>query len=401
MPPLYDRLLATNAAAHLGDQLALAALPLTAVVVLGAGPGLVGALVAVQGLAWLVVSLPAGVWVDRFSRGGLIAAGQALACVAFLAAAAAAELGSPIALGVAVFLGSTGAVILVLAAMALVPDLVARDALAKANARLELARALTALGAPALAGLLAQRGMPQMAFLLAALAAAVSAWAATRLRDRAAKTHAARPRLSAAIREGAAFAIRHELLRGIVLCAVCWNFAFFALMAVGVPYALQRIGLDAAAIGLMQSGYGFGLVLGAALAGALVQRCEPRAILIAGPALSTMAAILLLLAPSLGFFAGLAGFFLIGFGPMLWLVCQTGIRQTVTPLDLRGRVTAMIQVAIYGVRPLGALMGGAVGAAFGLDAAMALVAVGFALSLAVPLTSALGRLRAMPEAAAA
>jgi predicted MFS family arabinose efflux permease len=149
----------------------------------------------------------------------------------------------------------------------------------------------------------------------------------------------------------------------------------------------------------MQSGYGLGLLIGAALAGNLVQRCEPRTILVAGPALSTLAAVLLLLAPSLGFAAGFAGLFLIGFGPMLWLVCQTGIRQTVTPPELLGRVAALIQVAIYGVRPLGALAGGATAAAFGLDAAMALVTATFALSLAVPLTSALGRLRAMPAAA--
>ena len=399
MSPAYNRLLAAAAAAHLGDQLALAALPLTAVVVLGAGPGFVGALVAAQGLAWLLVSLPAGVWVDRFSRAKLIAAGQALASLAFLAAAVAASLNSAIGLGVAGFLGSGGAVILALAGMALVPDLVPRETLAKANARLELARAAMALGAPLAAGVLAERAIPQLALVLAAFAAAAAAVTATRLRGEAPKTPAARPPLGAAIREGAAFAIGHELLRGIVLCAVCWNFAFFALMAITVPYALQRIGLDVATTGLMQSGYGLGLMIGAALAGNLVQRCEPRLILVAGPALSTLAAGLLLLAPSLGFVAGFAGLFLIGFGPMLWLVCQTGIRQTVTPAKLLGRVAAMIQVAIYGVRPLGALAGGATAAAFGLDAAMALVAAAFALSLAVPLTSALGRLRVMPAAA--
>lgn len=401
MSPAYNRLLAVAAAAHLGDQLALAALPLTAVVVLGAGPGLVGGLVAAQGLASLLVSLPAGVWVDRFARGRLIAAGQALACLAFLAAAVAASFGSKVGLGLAGFLGSSGAVILVLATMALVPDLVRRDVFAKANARLELARAVMALGAPIVAGLLAERATPQLAFLLGAVAAAAAAVLARGLRVEPGMAPAMRPRLAAAIREGAAFAIRHEVLRGIVLCAVCWNFAFFALTAVAVPYALQRIGLDMATTGLMQSGYGLGLIIGAALAGNLVQRCEPRTILIAGPALSTLAAILLLLAPRLGFFVGFVGFFLIGFGPMLWLVCQTGIRQTVTPTKLLGRVAAMIQVAIYGVRPLGALAGGAVGAAFGLEAAMALVTVAFALSLAVPLTSALGRLRTMPAAAGA
>jgi hypothetical protein len=73
----------------------------------------------------------------------------------------------------------------------------------------------------------------------------------------------------------------------------------------------------------------------------------------------------------------------------------------VTPAALLGRVAALIQVAIYGVRPLGALAGGTLAAVAGLDAAVAMVASGFALSAVVPLASALGRLRAMPAAAPA
>ncbi|HZY23895.1 MAG TPA: MFS transporter, partial [Beijerinckiaceae bacterium] len=208
----------------------------------------------------------------------------------------------------------------------------------------------------------------------------------------------ARAPLADAIREGARFALRHELLRGIALCAVFWNFAFFALLAVAVPFCLTRVGLDAKGTGLAQGGYGLGLILGAAAAAAIVRRFEPRVILVAGPALSMAAPVLLFLAARGGGLpAAAAAFFFVGFGPMLWLICQTSIRQLVTPPDLIGRVAATIQVAIYGVRPLGAFAGGWVGALFGLDAALVLVLAAFGLSLAVPLVSALGRLRAMPE----
>ena len=84
----FSRLLAAGGAAHFADQLATAALPLTAVIVLGAGPGTVGTLVALQGLAWLLASLPAGVLVDRVPKGLLIALSQAVAGLAFAAAAA-------------------------------------------------------------------------------------------------------------------------------------------------------------------------------------------------------------------------------------------------------------------------------------------------------------------------
>jgi predicted MFS family arabinose efflux permease len=292
-------------------------------------------------------------------------------------------------------------VIKVLAAMALVPDLAVRQELATSNARLELLRAVAALAAPVVAGFLAERAMPHLGFALASLAAACAAAMALTIARRPAAAPTKGLPIAAAIREGAGFAIRHDLLRGIVLCALCWNFSFFALMAVTVPYAMQRVGLGAAATGLVQSGYGLGLILGAALAGHILRRFEPRLVLVAGPALSVIAALLLLGAPRIGASAAFGGFLLIGFGPMLWLVCQTSVRQLVTPTELLGRVAALMQVAIYGVRPLGALAGGAAASIAGLDAAMTLVLVGFSLSLAVPLTSALGRLRVMPAQAAA
>ena len=67
-----------------------------------------------------------------------------------------------------------------------------------------------------------------------------------------------------------------------------------------------------------------------------------------------------------GFAYATAGHFLVGFGPMLWLICQITVRQLVTPAPLMGRVNATVQTAIYGVRPLGALAGGIVAAHAGL-----------------------------------
>src|SRR5829696_2251924 len=249
MSPL-SRLLAASAGAHLGDQLAAAALPLTAVLVLGAGPGTVGFLVGMQGLAWLLFSLPAGVFVDRVPKAMLIAAAQAVAAIAFVCAAIAAITGPTAALGLACFIGASGAVILSLCALALVPELAPPNMLPASNARIELARAAMTLVAPIAAGVLAERLTPAIGFAAAALACAAAAVVAKRLGTALPRLPASRPPLVAAIRQGARFAVGHELLRGIALCAVFWNFAFFALMAVAVPFALQRIGLDASRTGL-------------------------------------------------------------------------------------------------------------------------------------------------------
>ncbi|MGL4240749.1 MAG: hypothetical protein ACRCTI_06510, partial [Beijerinckiaceae bacterium] len=110
---------------------------------------------------------------------------------------------------------------------------------------------------------------------------------------------------------------------------------------------------------------------------------------------------LLLAAPAMGGFqASVSLFLILGYGPILWFVCQNTIRQLVTPHGMLGRVGAVIQLAIYGVRSLGALVGGHIAAHYGFEAGIWLVVGLFALStLTVPL-SALGSLARLPESAA-
>ncbi|PZW41318.1 putative MFS family arabinose efflux permease [Humitalea rosea] len=394
----FPRLFLANAGAHAADQLALAALPLTAVVALGAGAREVGWLIAAQSAAWLLCSLPAGVLVDHTRRRRLLVAAMLVAAAGAALALTGALGGSLVLLGLGAAAGSCGTVVFALSAGALVPVLVAPGAMPAANARLELARALVTLAAPLLAGGLVGAGLGAGVYGLAAVAALAAAATAWRLPEGGAPEPATRPALSLLLREGAGFVAAQPLLRAIFLCAVCWNFAFFAWLAGFVPYTVATLGLVAEQIGLAQAGYGAGLLLGAAAAPALLARLAPRVILLAGPGLSLLAPLLLVTVP------GVAGGFLaqlmLGFGPMLWLVTQTSIRQLLTPAALQGRVAATMQVALYGVRPLGALAGGALAASFGPGAAIGLAGLVFLASFAVAAGSALARLRAMPLAAA-
>ena len=403
----FTALLGAAAGTHAADQLALATLPLTATLVLGAGPDILGLLVAAQSTAWLLVTLPAGAWADCMSRRTLLIIGLALGLAASVVAVIAAAAGITGLLGVAAFVGASGTVVYMLTSMSLLPSLVPADDLPRSNARLELARAIVSLAAPFVAGLLAQHLSPTWGYALAAGGAAVALACIVALPKAAAPPAGAqRPPMAAAIQAGARFVVRHELLRGISLCAIFWNFAFFALLAVWAPLALNLLKLDPASMGLAQSAYGAGLILGALVAPISSRRLPPLAILIFGPAVSVIAAALFLLAPTAGssgkgFAFAAAGHFLVGFGPMLWLICQTTVRQLVTPAPMLGRVNATVQTAIYGVRPLGALAGGIVAAAAGLQAALLLIAASFVLSTLVIVLSPLARLRVLPQPAAA
>jgi predicted MFS family arabinose efflux permease len=398
LAPLY----AAAGATHAADQLSLAALPIVAVVVFDADAATIGWLVALQSAAWLLVSLPGGILVDRLPRGPMLRLSQAIACLAFAAGALAVERGWLPLLAGAVFLAATGTVMFVLTTNSITPALVGRERLTGTNARLELARAAVTLAAP-LVAVHTIRLSPMAVYVLASgLALAACAMLARLAVPRIELLPGARPSLLRLLGEGARFVLDVPVLRAIALCALFWNFAFFALMAVFLPYVLTQVGLDLGQAGLAQSAYGAGLIAGALGAGAILARLPASLVLVGGPALSVVAAGAMLAAARLpGVALPALSFFLVGFGPMLWLVCQTSVRQIVTPPLLLGRVGGVIQAAIYGIRPLGALAGGALASWLGFSAALWLVLACFALSLAVALFSPLARMGQLsgPEAA--
>lgn len=396
------RLVTVTFFVHMAEQLLTAVLPLIAVLFFAAAGQWSGILLASQGAAWLLIALPAGVWVDRFPRNRLLV--LAAAASALMLVMAALQIGSPHILGILAFLTASGSVVAVLSGFAALPMLVARQDLPTANARLELARAVATLLAPALAGGLAGAGQASGALLAAAAAAALAAAIAGRLPPLPAPAQTRPPHLWKAIREGAAFVATQALLRSIALAAIAWNMAFFALAAIAVPLCIGPLGLSPPAAGMALSAQGAGLVLGALLAAPMAARLSPSRMLLAGPALSVLAMLgwaTAIAVPEAAIRLALIGLaqFLIGFGPMLWQVVQTSLRQIVAPPAMLGRVGACMQVAVFGVRPLGALFGGVLAGQFGAPAALGFVLLGFAASLAVVAASPLRRLVRMPEAA--
>jgi hypothetical protein len=93
-----------------------------------------------------------------------------------------------------------------------------------------------------------------------------------------------------------------------------------------------------------------------------------------------------------------ASFFLMGAGPIIWVISTTTLRQTVTPAHLLGRVSALNIVA-YGARPIGAAIGAAVAGFYGAEACLVVACAGFLLQAATILISPVVRLARQPEMA--
>lgn len=385
--------------AQFSEQVALAAAPLTAVLLLGAGATETGWLHMAQTLPFLLLSIPAGLAADRASRKALLTGSETLRAFSLLAIMAllfSASLSLPL-LAVLSFIGAAGTVCYSVTAPAILPALVPREQLGEANRWLELIRSLAFAAGPAIGGgLVGWAG----ASLTYGLAAALSLLAALLLARLPAERPSPRPvrKPLHELKEGAHFVLRHRLLLPIFCTAIFYNLAWFAFMAVHVVYAVQNLGLNAGEIGLSLSANGLGMVAGAAIAPFLARHLPLGRMIALGP-LGGLAGACIVLATLLfpSFWLLCAGFFIFGLGPILWTITTTTLRQTVTPNAMLGRVSALIMTATYGSRPLGAALGALMASRFGVEACLFLAAAGFLIQFLILAFSPVARLDHLPD----
>jgi predicted MFS family arabinose efflux permease len=199
------------------------------------------------------------------------------------------------------------------------------------------------------------------------------------------------------IQEGAVFVLHHPLLRPVFITQFIFNTASFLLLAVFVPYAVRRLGLSATGVGTTLAMYGVGMVVGALSATRVMRRLPFGTVIGLGPVTGFAAAAVMALttfipSPTL---AGLS-FFLLGVGPILWVISTTTLRQSVTPPSLLGRVSA-INIMSYGARPVGSALGAIVGGFYGAEACLYLAVAIFGAQALVILMSPAVSLARQPD----
>ena len=187
------------------------------------------------------------------------------------------------------FIGAAGTVGFTVAAPALVPSLVPQQALARANARLELARSAAFAAGPAVAGALVAWSGASTAFVAATVLSTLATLLLLRL---PASPRAAGPtrHVLDELRHGAGLLWRDPLLRPVMWTAVVWNIAWFVLQAAYVPYAMRRLGMSADTVGFTLGCYGGGMLIGAVLATRVTRALSFGAAVLLGPLMSVLAA---------------------------------------------------------------------------------------------------------------
>jgi predicted MFS family arabinose efflux permease len=395
-------LVGSNLLAQSAEQIALAAAPLVAVLALGAGAVETGSLQVALTLPFLIFAIPAGLLADRYSRRPLMIVSELVrfaSLTAILVFSLLGQLSWPL-LALLGFFGVCGTVLFSVAAPALVPDLAPPYRLAAANARIELARTTALTAGPAVGGVLVTWLGAPGAFGIAAALSLAAAGLLTRLVEPI-RAPSPQRRPIQEVKDGMAFVFGHSLLAPIFATQFVFNVGFFIILAVFVPHAVTSLGLSASAIGVTLALFGFGMIIGALLAPRVMRGLRLGIVVAVGPLSGLLGSLLIATTIWLpiGLLAG-AGFFLLGLGPILWVISTTTLRQTVTPAGLLGRVSA-INVLAYGARPIGAGLGALISGYFSVEVALLAACLLFSLQAVIISLSPVVRLSHQPELAIA
>lgn len=397
----FRQLFIGDAISQVGTQLTMLAMPVLAIRVLDANAFQMGVLATCEFLAFLLIGLPAGAWVDRWRKQRVLVANDLIraASLATLPLAWGLDLLTfPQVLVVALVVGCC-TVFFDVAYQSYLPDIVEPEHIGEGNAKLQAAQSVAMIGGPAAAGALIKLIGAPLTIGLDALSFVWSAVFVRRIRhvDTPPPRKDRRP-LAVEIREGLSFVVHHPLLWRITACTSLANLFSSISGAMIVLYAL-RLGLDEGQLGLA---FGIGAVGG--LLGALVAtrvtawvgegRVIPLASLLWMPANFVMPLAGIVVDP----FVAVVGYMLVNtFAVVLYNVTQVSFRQRLCPRPMLGRMNASIRFLVWGVMPIGSFLGGVIGHSAGLRTVFWIEAFGAIIAALPVLISPLLGMRDLPR----
>jgi MFS family permease len=413
VPPLlfdaidFRRLWFGQSISVFGDQVTLLGLPLVAVLVLGADAGQMGTLTAAGLLPHLLFSLPAGVWLDRVQRRRrvMIAAdlGRAGLIASIPAAFALGVLTMP-QLYLVSFLAGSLAVAFDLSWNTLFVSVTQRERYVEAMALLNGSRSLAYVAGPSIGGWLVQLLGAPLAMLADAASYLGSVVVLRRIESTEPPIEVEEGGLRERLMAGLSFALGDPIMGRALLAVATINLFNFAFTALFILYATRTLGVEPGLLGLALGAGAVGGVIGAVIAsgvgrriglgpayalGCLVFPIPLILIPLAGPELPMPAILAMLFASEFG----------SGLGVMILDINVGAVISARTPDRIRSRAGGAFRFINYGVRPIGALLGGALGATIGVRETLFVATVAAVGGVLWLIGSPVLRLRELPAAA--
>jgi MFS family permease len=389
-----------------GDQITYIALPLTAVLVLDANAAEMGYLGAAALLPHLFFSLPAGVWLERVAkrRQVMILADVGRAgLLASIPLTYAFDSLTFTQLYLVAFGTGTLAVLFDISYMTLYVAVVRRESYIEANSLLHGSRSFSYIAGPSVGGVLVQVLSAPAALAADALSFVASALFLGRLEAPEPPLERRTTRAWDEGKEGLAFLFRNPILRPALFGTATLNFFNYAFWALFLLYATDELGIKAGTLGLVLGVGAFGGITGAVVAGRIGRRIGLGPAFILGMVLFPLPLLLVPAAegPQTRVLAMLfVAEFLSGLGVMILDINASAFMTALTPDRLRSRTTGAFNFVNWGIRPLGSLLGGALGSALGLRPALWLASIAALAGVLWLLPSPIPGLRELPDEAA-
>lgn len=380
----FRNLFTANLGSSLGDGIARTAAPLLAVQLTN-DPLLVAGIAALQMLPWLLFAIPAGLIIDAVDRRHALAMAntlRALLAVGLLVLAATGTL-TIWWLYVVIFLFGIGETVYDGAIRAVVPSIVPKALLPKANGRIEGAETVVQnfLAGPLTSVLFAVTVLIPLGANVAAYAlAAVLAFAlpaAASGRQFSAPKPAQREAWHQTLAAGFRFIFGSRMLVTLLFLSTFVGLCFSASTSSFVLFLIERLGLPEALFGVFLLTGAFGALAGSFVASPLARRFGSGPTMAIANLVAIVPLIVVGLVPSL-WVTG-AAFFVTSAGVVVWNILVISLRQSIIPGRLLGRVHGSWRTVLWGSMPLGAVIGGLIGR---VDLALPFIVGGGAATIA-------------------
>lgn len=385
-----------DTASLIGTNIGALALPLTAALVLDAGPWEIGLLAAAGQLPALLFGLIAGAWIDRRRRrpimivADLARAGLLLLIpLAYLLDVLSMPLLYAVAFGTGIF-----TILFDLAFLAFVPLLSGRDRLIEANSKIEATASLAQVVGPGIAGVLVAVLTAPITILLDAVSFLLSAFWLGKIEKEEPEPTAAidRPPMRAEIRAGLRVVTNDPILRPLLATTGVTNLFGFIFMAVYTLFMIENLGLSSNQIGAVFAVGGVGALIGSLLAQPLSIRIRTGTLLIGSQMAFGLSGLLVPVAVLVDQYAlplVIAAEFLQWLALVIYFVNAVSLRQMRAEPAMLGRVNSAFVFVSRGVQPIGSLLGGAMGGLIGLPLTLVIGEIGMLLAAGVLLMSPL------------
>jgi MFS family permease len=386
----------------LGSQVSLLAIPLAAITVLHASAFQVGALSACETVPFLLVGLPAGVWVDHWRRRPVLITADLGRAVMLGSIPVAYGMGwlSLAQLYTVAILTGVGTVFFDVAYQAYLPRLVGREQLVDGNAKLEISRSGAQIAGPGLAGELIHLLGAANAVAADAISFVVSAIGVGAIRKpEPASSPRPSTRMSDQIREGLGYVLRHPVLRRIAGATGTSNFFSGIMTPVLLLFMVRALHFGPGEIGLVLLLGNLGFLAGAVLAAPVARWLGLGTAIWLSMAVWGLGALLAPLATRTdGFGLLIVSGFVLAVSSPVYNVNQVSLRQAICPDRLQGRMNATMRFLVWGTIPFGGLVGGVLAATIGLRATLWVAAAGGALAFLWVIARPVRSLEKVPSA---